>query len=390
MGPIKNGNLRLVIIDSDDATRGRIKRWVSGKGVRVVGESEDYKAGLRLARGLQPDVVMMELPSQAASAMEFVKQIRSEFPSTGIVLSANDASPQLILSCIRAGAQEFVARPIDEAELEKAIDHIKRLSDTTPASTTRRGQVISVTAPKGGTGATSFTANLGLAMKERTDSKVVLVDMGFQFGDLGVMLDSAPKYSLVDALVDGAIEESKLRSILVSHETGLHILNVASGPEVAEEITRQHIVELIGMLSTMFDYIIVDIGRQLDDRTVEVLELSDSIMLIASLDIPTIRNTVCYAALMEKLKIDRDKTNIVINRFHKKSRLSVDDVETLVSRKVYWSIPNDYEPMSTGIDRGVPAVQHAPRSKVAKSYLDLADRIHSTRTAVSDPVEMVG
>jgi pilus assembly protein CpaE len=388
MEPNKNGNLRLVVIDSDAATRARVKRWVGGKGVRVVGESDDARAGLRLARGLQPDLVLLELTPQATSAMELVKQIRAEFPDAGIILSASDASPDLILSSIRAGAQEFVARPIDEAELEKAIDHIKRLNGHAAHAKRRRGRMISVATPKGGTGATSFTANLGLALNERTHSKIALVDMSFTFGDLGVMFDAAPKYSLADALVEGVIEESKLRSVLVSHESGLHILNVASSPEVAEEITRQHVVELMGMLTSMFDYVLIDIGRQLDDRTVEVLELSDDVMLICELDIPTVRNAVCFSGLMEKLKVSRDKLHLVINRYHKKSRLSFDDVETLVGRKVYWSIPNDFLPMSVGIDRGVPAVQDAPKSKVAKSYLDLADRVHAQRATPTDPVEV--
>lgn len=390
MGPNKNGNsLRLVVIDSDAATRTRVKRWVTGKGLRVVGESEDSKSGLRLARGLQPDLVLMELPPQATSAMELVKQIRTEFPDTGIILSASNASPDLILSSIRAGAQEFVARPIDEAELDKAIDHLKRISNGHGNASKRRGRVITVATPKGGTGATSFTANLGIGLNERSHGKIVLVDMSFTFGDLGVMFDSAPRYSLADALVDEAVEESKLRSILVSHESGIHLLNVCSSPEISEEITRQHVVEAMGMLCTMFDYVLVDIGRQLDDRTVEVLEMSESIMLICELDIPTVRNAVCFSALMDKLKIGRDKTQLVINRYHKKSRLSFDDVETLVGRKVYWSIPNDFAPMSVGIDRGVPAVQDAPKSKVAKSYLDLADHVHSHRGIPSDPVEAV-
>src|SRR5512134_219609 len=99
-----NGSLRLVVIDSDAAMRAKVKRWVGAKGLRVVGEADDSKGGLRLARGLQPDLVLMELPAQATSVMEFVKQIHTEFPDTGIILSASNASPDLILSSIRAGA----------------------------------------------------------------------------------------------------------------------------------------------------------------------------------------------------------------------------------------------------------------------------------------------
>ena len=116
------GNLRLVVIDSDAAVSASVKQWANGKGVRVVGEAEDIAAGLRLTRSLQPDLVLLELPFQATPAMEFVRRIRSEFPGTGIIVSATEASPQLVLSCIRAGAHEFVPRPIststDLADIE--------------------------------------------------------------------------------------------------------------------------------------------------------------------------------------------------------------------------------------------------------------------------------
>lgn len=382
-----NGNLRLVVIDSDAAVSAFVKQWVNGKGLRVVGEAEDPAAGLRLTRSLQPDLVLLELPLQATPAMEFVRRIRSEFPGTGIIVSATEASPQLVLSCIRAGAHEFVPRPIDGSELEKAVNHIRQLSGVT-LSGRKRGKVISVVSSKGGIGATTFTSNLGLALAQRSESKVVLVDMSLPFGDLGVMLDAPARYSLTDALVEGAIEESKLRSVLVASVPGVHLLSIAASPEAAEEITRQHMIELAGILSTMFDYVVIDIGRQLDDRTVEVLELSDSIMLISSLDLPTVRNTVCFAGILTRLTIDREKVHVIINRYQKRSRLSLEDVEAMVDRRVFWSIPNDYEPVSMGIDRGVPAVQHAPRSKVAKSYLDLADRVHG-ETVRSDRVETV-
>jgi pilus assembly protein CpaE len=81
---------------------------------------------------------------------------------------------------------------------------------------------------------------------------------------------------------------------------------------------------------------------------------------------------------------------VVLNRYHKKSRLSLDDVETMIDRKVFWSIPNDYAPMSMAIDRGVPAVKNEPRSKVSKSFVDLAERIHSLGTDHPDAVEAVG
>jgi pilus assembly protein CpaE len=359
-----NRDLRLVVVDSDSNARRYIKESIGKNGVRVVGEAADAKAGLRLARGLQPDVVLIELPGSASQTIETVKKIRDELPGTGIIISSHESSPQLILSCIRAGAQEL--------ELTKAMDHVRKLLARMVATDKKRGTILSVFSAKGGIGATSVAANLGVALAARPQTKTVLVDLSFQMGDLGLMLDSPPRGSLTDAFEDGALDDSSLRSMLIQHASGVYLLTVVTNLEAGEEITRDHIAELFGTLTTLFDYVVVDVGRHLDDRTVEVLELSHAILLLSSLDLPTIRNVSRYLDIFDRLKLERERMHLIINRFHKKARISVSDIEAALCMEVFWKIPNDFRPMSLGIDGGTPAVIEMPRSKVARSFIGLA------------------
>ncbi len=365
--------LRLIVIDSDRRARVYVKRRMAGDGIRVIGEADNTQAGLRLVRGLQPDCVLMELEATASQTLDAVKKIKDELPDTGIILSSHESSPQLILSCIRAGAQEFVSRPIDAGELEKAFEHMRQLLARTTTNGKRRGKVISVFSGKGGIGATSVVANLGVALAGHPHTKTVLVDLCFHMGDLGLMLDQTPKYSLVDALSDGSVDTSKLPSVLCQHESGLYLLTVASSPEMADEINASHMTELFGQLSSMFDYVLVDVGRHLDDRTVEVLSISDGILFLSSLDLPTIRNVKRYLDIFDELEIDRGLIHLVVNRFQKKSRLTLTDLENTVGLETFWTIPNDFAPISLGIDRGNPAVVEAPKSKVAQNFKDLAE-----------------
>jgi pilus assembly protein CpaE len=370
-----NGNrtLRLILIDSDRRARSYVKRSFSERNVRVIGEAGDIKSGLRLIRGLQPDVLLLELPENASETMEAVKKLRSEQPNTGIILSKHDPSPHLILSGIRAGAQEFVGRPIDAPELEKAVDRVRKLMANAGSSKSNHGSVISVFSGKGGMGATSVAANLAVALCEHSGASVVLVDLSFQMGDLGLMLDHPAKYSLTDAFVEGKLDESKLHSVLSQHSSGVSLLTVAASPEIGEEITRHHIVELFGMLNTIFDFVVVDVGRQLDDRIVEVLELSDEIFMLTTLEVPAIRNTSRYLEIFDRLEFERDKIRLIINRFQKKSQLSVKDLESALGLEVFWKIPNDFAQMRMGIDGGIPVVMKTSRSKVARNFKQLAD-----------------
>ncbi|UCG51304.1 MAG: response regulator [Candidatus Latescibacterota bacterium] len=216
-----NGNrtLRLIVIDSDRRARVYVKRRMNGDGIRVIGEADNTQAGLRLVRGLQPDVVLLELEASASHTLETVKKIKEELPDTGIILSSHESSPQLILSCIRAGAQEFVSRPIDAGELEKAFDHMRKLLERTISNGKRRGKVLSVFSAKGGIGATSIVANLGIALAERPDAKTIVVDLCFHMGDLGLMLDQPPKYSLTDAFSDGSVDSSKVPAVVAKHSS---------------------------------------------------------------------------------------------------------------------------------------------------------------------------
>lgn len=372
-----NRSMRLVVIDSDRRTRIYVERCLGENGTRIIGEAEDVKTGLRLVRGLQPDAILLELPANASETVEAIQKIREELPDTGIIISSYESSPQLILSCVRAGAQEFISRPIDTNELQKAMEHIRRLSERTVGRAKHRGTVLSVFSGKGGVGTTSMVANLGVALANR-DVRAVLVDMSFQMGDLGLMLDQPPRYSLTDGFDGDTLSETKLRSIISQHDSGAYVLTVAASPEIAEEITRHHISSLLTMLSNMFDYVVIDVGRHLDDRTVEALELCDAVLMMALQDVPTIRNVSRYLEMIERLEIEREKVKLIVNRYQKKNRLMLRDVEAALDMETFWTIPNDFQPVSLGIDGGVPAVIEAPRSKVAQSFKDLAECISET------------
>jgi pilus assembly protein CpaE len=380
----RNRSIRLVIIDSDPRARAYVRQSFIDHDVRVVGEADDVKSGMRFVRGLVPDVVLIELPENASETMEALKTIRDEHPEVGVIVSRHDPSPQLILSGIRAGAQEFVSRPIDFPELERAIEHVRRVMMKTTLPVHKRGTVVSVFSGKGGIGASSVAANLAVALAGHKDTRTALVDLSFQIGDLGLMLDEPPRYSLVDALSEGRLDESRLRSVLTQHGCGVNLLTVAASPELGEEITRHHMIELFGILTGIFDFVVVDVGRQLDDRTAEVLDLSDEILMLCTLDIPSIRNASRYLDVFQKMDLDRERFRLVINRYQKKTRLAPKDAEEALGMSIFWTIPNDFEPMSIGIDSGAPAVLNSRRSKVAKNLKELAERL-CDRTAGGAP-----
>ena len=369
--------LKLVVIDSHEDTAQTVRSHFADAGIRLVGETDDLKAGMRMVRGLMPDLLLLEMPpNEVSRTLEAIQRVRAELPDTGIILSSHEVSPKVILESMRSGAQEFVSRPVDPQELTKAFDHVRKMFERTVSSGRRRSTIISLFSSKGGVGGSLLSANLAVALAHRTDTRVALVDLNFQMGDLSLMLDVKSRYTLSDTAGGTALEESELRSMLTAHNTGVSLLSAVQTPEDGQKVERNHLVEVFGLLNTMFDYVVVDVERHIDDRTLEVLDLSDRILLVSSLTLPSIRNAKRYFELFRRLEIDERKFELVVNRHNtKKSGLRIRDLEGTVGLDVSWLVPNDYQVANHSIDAGVPLVVGAPRSKMAKSFHEYVDAL---------------
>ena len=373
-------SLRFVTIDSDKDMRADLRTHLSERGCKVLADSTDFTSGLRTIQGLAPDAVLLELPAAHADPMEMIETLRRELPDTGIIVSAADPSPQLILSSLRSGADEFLTRPIEPAELDRAIDHLfqKNARPTDPGR--KRGSVISLFATKGGVGTTTVAANLAVALAE-ADQKVLLLDLNFQMGESILHLDLPVRYSIADAVREGGIDQASLRNIMAQHDSGAFLMSAAHRPEDGADVDKNLIVELLGMVTTMFDYVIVDLGRHVDDRAIEVLDLSDRVMLLTELTFAAVRNTTLYLDLFRKLEIDPEKTLLTVNRYHKKYDISLEDLERTVEKQTFWVVPNDYKAVSSALASGEPVVTHASRSKVSRNLTKLAETVCGTFAA---------
>jgi len=365
--------LGFVIIESDEGVRGVVRKHLTSARHRVKGEAADLPTGVRLVRSIRPDVLLVEL-ADTAGTLEHVERLRDDYPGMGVVIVSPDASPQLILSCMRSGAHEFLTRPLDLVELDRAIERLQKTLFPASSAASRTGRVLSVYPAKGGAGGSSLATNLALSLLS-DGVGVALVDFNLQVGDLGLMLDMTPRHTFAAAIGDETIDDSKLRAMMTSHPSGLSLLTISDRPEEADAVHSDHIPELFGHLTTLFDWVIVDLGRHIDDRSIQLFDLSDAVLMVSTQDVPGIRNARRYADLLARLEVPRERIHLIVNRHHQKSRVSNRDVETTVGIEVFWALPNDFRSMSAAIDSGNPIVLDSPKSKLARSYYELAETL---------------
>lgn len=367
-------DLRVVIVESDTALRQTIGKQVSTLGGSVVGEAAEVAGGQRLAAQHRPDVVLLELPEPPDAALGFAGWLRSEHPEAMVIANATVILPELMRRAMRAGVQDLLVRPLDTAHLQQALEHARERKGERERHREEKGHVTAVLGVGGGIGTTTIATNVAVAMAGIEGvGPVVLADMDIFVGNVPCFLDLQPSRTYRD--LAGELDLSGpegLRQFLPRHRSGVSML---AGPQRVEDLDAVTPVELgraIELCRGAFPQVVVDAGHGFDERTVEVLDRSDAILLVTQLNVASLRNARRATETLTRLGYADEKVKVVANRVVKGGRIALEDGRRSLERPVVFWVPNDYPAAIAAIDTGVPLVAAKRRSRVAASLRAMA------------------
>ena len=224
-------------------------------------------------------------------------------------------------------------------------------------------------------GTTTIAVNQAATLAASGGS-VALVDLNLSSGDTTAFLDLAPRYNLTNVTDKmGQLDASFLRSVLVPHSSGVQVLNGPADLGDADLIRPEQIREVIAILQTIFEYIIIDTGGSLFGCNLATFNLSERILYTTVLSLPALKNAKRYLMAMDREGLRTDRVKLVVNRHHPKDDIKLTDAEKILATSVYLTVPNAYADVRTSINKGVPLVSCCPRSPVAKAIEDLARQL---------------
>jgi len=322
---------------------------------------------------LKPDAAIIALGPNADTAVRFIERLNAECPGTALISAAQDASPDLILKSLRAGAREFLRIPISAEELRTVLSRASELATKQQVDAPKKkGRMVAVFSSKGGCGTSFIATNLAAA----TATKTVLVDLNLQAGDLPLFLGLDAKYSIADMVEKRQrLDESLINSLVTPHSANLSLLAAPREADSADEIEPQHIFEVLLKLREHYDYVVLDPQHTFDSITLAALDQSDEIILVLTLDIPAIRSTQRALEIFDRLGYPRKKVRIVVNRWSKQIDLDLRQVEKFLGEPVIGFVPSDYQCAVGSINLGTPLVQAEPTSKIALEIRRIAQQI---------------
>jgi pilus assembly protein CpaE len=369
------GKVSLVIIDSSAESATDIERIcvAHNTGLQVVGTAATFAKGYELIFSKRPSLVIMEAADEDISiALGRVKTILSRLPRTFIFVTGQHKTADAILALLRAGAAEYLLKPVAEADLLSAVRKLLR-SGAAAASVAGKGEIYSVFSPKGGAGVTTVAINLAANILQKTGRSTVIVDLDHTAADIAPFLDLKPTYTVRDALAGvNELDKMSLQKIIARHNSGVHVL--AQPLEVGEESSPPggSVKRLLDILRGTFSYVVIDTEPRVSEATITAMQMSDQILMLFVMSLPSIKNTRKYLDYLGKKDIKTEKVRAVVNRFHRKGDITMAEAESALQQYLFGSIPNDYATAIESLNRGMPVSAFAPHSALNTAMRDLA------------------
>ena len=387
--------IRLLIVDDIASTRENLQKLLSFEDdLEVAGTAGDGRQGLEEAHRIKPDIVLTDVNMPVMDGIQLTERLAQELPASPVIIMSVQGERDYLRRAMQAGAREYLIKPFSHDELVAAIRRVYQLEEKkgtylaptapaadAPARSGAPGDVILLFSGKGGVGKTLIATNLAVALTQETKSRVALVDLDLQFGDVGVMLNLDHSRSITD-LVDTpeGPDADMLNEVLANGPAGVRVLLAPISPELADLVTTDHVRALIAELRKAYDYVVVDTSCHLAEFNLEVIEHAQRILVVTALTIPAIKDAKLSLKVLDSLSIDPNSVLLVVNRSEGHSDFNRESIEQNLRHQVAVQMPYDPRVVGDAVNRGQPFVMLAPEADVSKAIRELVAVIVPERT----------
>ncbi len=316
---------------------------------------------------LRPDCVLLALNGDNEQASTILREVQETLPVRMVVVGPS-SDAKLILRMMREGAFHYV----DETDLDEGLTTALRKLRGEPPITSDRGRVVAVMGVIGGCGASMLAANIATTYA-RKEHSCCLLDMRLEAGDLSALLNVQPEHSLADfcAHVD-RMDDSMFAQCFASHASGVHLLAAPVSYKEVGRVTARGLRKALFMARNRFDYVVVDVDRNYRAEQVQVLLQADAIVLVLRADIASLRQARRVLDYLAELSIPSERLHLVVNRFSRRSDVSLKDIETTLGLPITGTIPDDAKRVERSMNRGTPVVAYWPRAEVSEKIVNVA------------------
>jgi pilus assembly protein CpaE len=203
-----------------------------------------------------------------------------------------------------------------------------------------------------------------MAIRQLTNKQVALIDASLNFGDVGVMMNVAKSKTFSDITVQPhQLDRELLDDVLVTHSSGIRLLLAPATPQESETVSVELLRAAVSVLSKTVDYIVVDTRPGFDDMMLALMDQSDKLLLVLTMEMSAIKDTRQFLEIAELLGYPEEKITLVLNRFNNYSGIPVGDIAENLKREIEFRVPDDPAVVLRSVNEGSPLTSSQPESR---------------------------
>ena len=374
--------MAVLLVEPHDGYATWLAGALSGLTDRVVRAADPDEAMAAVAAEGREVLAAIFGPSLGdRDALALAGALQQGTPDISVLLIRRQESGELLRQALRVGVKDVLSSASDEAAVRTAAARAIEIARTLrgrlgggappdPGEGWAPGRVVTVFSSKGGCGKTFLATNLAVALG-RGGVEVALVDLDLHFGDVAIMLHLFPSHTIYEAAQSPGLDALSLKSFLTRHESGIWTLVAPTEPTVADTVNPGAVATILKLLRSAFDYVVIDTPPAFSEPVLAAFDESDWLVMLATLDVPSIKNLKLTLQTMELLHFPKGRIRVVVNRADSKVGLRLPDVEKLLSSPIDATIPSSRSvPLS--VNKGSPIMLEEPKGPVADSIRRVA------------------
>lgn len=384
--------LSLVVFDRSDALIKGLAKAVDALPFDVDAQVFDRPVDVLAAFAAGQVDVLVVGPSELTQAgMRRVAKLHREHPETVVVVAGKVSDLPAPMLLVKAGAAEVIKLPAGAATIRTALDsafaqvtsrRVEVLVEAEPIEVVveaepvvaavaepaarEPGVTITVASATGGCGKTFLASNLAFLLASGTGKRVAMIDLDLQFGEVVSMLQLRPERTILDVDPD---EPDTVDASMTPHRGGFDVLAAPRDPIAADQVTPERVAEVLLALRLRYDYLIIDTPPSLNEVVLSSFDISEHLIVVATLDVPSVNNMRVFLSTLERLKIPTDGLHLVLNKAEPGVGFSGADVEAILGRPWDLVLPYDRE-VSRSVNLGLPVTEAAPSTEVSRRLVD--------------------
>ncbi len=379
---------RILVVNDDPIIIQITAKVLSASGYEVFKATSGPDA-LRQVDEVRPELVILDVMMPEMNGYEVCRHLRAKAITARLpimMLTAQESVEEKVRG-LEAGADDYVTKPFQPAELQARVKVLLRRALTTEGGATQlAGKVIAAFSLRGGVGVSTLTANLATGLAQMWNCPTVLVDLSLMAGHSALMLNLAQRNTWADLtrMPPDEIDVELVSELLLPHGSGAFLLAAPRKPEDSELVTGERVTRVLTVLRERYHYVVLDLPHDFRETTLAGLDMAHEILAMMSPDLASVLSTASALDIFETLHYPRDIIKLVLNQTFERNALTQKVIEEALKRPFSLVIPHS-DDVPQSVNAGKPVVMTSPSTPVGVVLEDFVFRMSKDEQRKQQP-----